>query len=85
MGAFPRSIGIVVTLPYLRSSCSVFKEPTGSLIIECCGKVAGRILTPIPRSNEGRAYSSVGSERTPDKREVGSSNLPRPTMELIES
>jgi hypothetical protein len=26
-----------------------------------------------------RAYSSVGLERTPDKREVGSSNLPRPT------
>ena len=25
------------------------------------------------------AYSSVGLERTPDKREVGSSNLPRPT------
>ena len=26
-----------------------------------------------------RACSSVGLERTPDKREVGSSNLPRPT------
>jgi len=25
------------------------------------------------------AYSSVWLERTPDKREVGSSNLPRPT------
>ncbi len=25
------------------------------------------------------AYSSVGLEHTPDKREVGSSNLPRPT------
>ncbi len=28
----------------------------------------------------GRAYSSVGSERTPDKREVGGSNPPRPTI-----
>ena len=27
----------------------------------------------------GRAYSSVGLERTPDKREVGGSNPPRPT------
>jgi hypothetical protein len=26
------------------------------------------------------AYSSVGLEHTPDKREVGSSNLPRPTI-----
>jgi hypothetical protein len=26
-----------------------------------------------------RAYSSVGLERTPDKREVGGSNPPRPT------
>ena len=26
------------------------------------------------------AYSSVWLERTPDKREVGSSNLPRPTL-----
>ena len=30
------------------------------------------------------AYSSVGLERTPDTREVGSSNLPRPTSDLIE-
>ena len=30
-----------------------------------------------------RAYSSVGSERTPDKREVGSSNLPRPTILMV--
>ncbi len=27
-----------------------------------------------------RAYSSVGLERTPDKREVGGSNPPRPTI-----
>ena len=27
------------------------------------------------------AYSSVGLEHTPDKREVGSSNLPRPTTD----
>ena len=27
------------------------------------------------------AYSSVGLEHTPDKREVGSSNLPRPTTQ----
>jgi hypothetical protein len=32
---------------------------------------------PAPRSRW--AYSSVGLEHTPDKREVGSSNLPRPT------
>ncbi len=29
-----------------------------------------------------RAYSSVWLERTPDKREVGGSNPPRPTIEL---
>ncbi len=28
------------------------------------------------------ASSSVGLERTPDKREVGSSTLPRPTIEI---
>ena len=28
---------------------------------------------------QARAYSSVGLERTPDKREVGGSNPPRPT------
>ena len=28
------------------------------------------------------AYSSVGLEHTPDKREVGSSNLPRPTTQM---
>ena len=34
-----------------------------------------RVPVPLPRW----AYSSVGLEHTPDKREVGSSNLPRPT------
>ncbi len=29
------------------------------------------------------AYSSVGLEHTPDKREVGSSNLPRPTNQVV--
>ena len=29
------------------------------------------------------AYSSVGLEHTPDKREVGSSNLPRPTSQVV--
>ncbi len=29
------------------------------------------------------AYSSVGLEHTPDKREVGSSNLPRPTNQVF--
>ena len=33
-----------------------------------------------PANLNERAYSSVGLERTPDKREVGSSNLPRPTI-----
>ena len=28
------------------------------------------------------AYSSVGLEHTPDKREVGSSSLPRPTTQV---
>ena len=42
------------------------------LTTESCGGGAGGL-------NLKRAYSSVGSERTPDKREVGSSNLPRPT------
>jgi hypothetical protein len=31
------------------------------------------------------AYSSVWLERTPDKREVGGSNPPRPTIECCES
>ena len=36
-----------------------------------------------PRALESHwAYSSVGLEHTPDKREVGSSNLPRPTTYL---
>jgi hypothetical protein len=35
--------------------------------------------TGCPRLDRARACSSVGLERTPDKREVGSSNLPRPT------
>ena len=30
-------------------------------------------------ASQVRAYSSVGLERTPDKREVGGSNPPRPT------
>ena len=42
------------------------------MTIDTCGGGAGDDL-------ERRAYSSVGLERTPDKREVGSSNLPRPT------
>jgi hypothetical protein len=41
------------------------------MTIDSCGGGAGGLTQ--------RAYSSVGSERTPDKREVGSSNLPRPT------
>jgi hypothetical protein len=31
------------------------------------------------RTYQARAYSSAGLERTPDKREVGGSNPPRPT------
>ena len=33
----------------------------------------------VPAPLSRWAYSSVGLEHTPDKREVGSSNLPRPT------
>jgi hypothetical protein len=33
----------------------------------------------VGRYQGARAYSSVGLERTPDKREVGGSNPPRPT------
>jgi hypothetical protein len=42
----------------------------GSLIDSGASGTSGRA---------GRAYSSVGLERTPDKREVGGSNPPRPT------
>jgi hypothetical protein len=48
---------------------------------------AGTLRSPHPRRPDWFfefieshwAYSSVGLEHTPDKREVGSSNLPRPT------
>ena len=33
----------------------------------------------VGNDQASRAYSSVGLERTPDKREVGGSNPPRPT------
>ncbi len=36
-----------------------------------------------PRTPPRWAYSSVGLEHTPDKREVGSSNLPRPTNQGV--
>ncbi len=45
-------------------------ERIGSLKELSCGSV-GRY--------QARAYSSAGLERTPDKREVGGSNPPRPT------
>ena len=47
----------------------------------------GRVHHDLKRSSEGRihfgprAYSSDWLERTPDKREVGGSNPPRPTRE----
>ena len=38
------------------------------------------LIFEFTEAGESRwAYSSVGLEHTPDKREVGSSNLPRPT------
>jgi hypothetical protein len=41
---------------------------------------SGRWSLNSPKAYWSRwAYSSVGLEHTPDKREVGSSNLPRPT------
>jgi hypothetical protein len=53
MGAFPRSIGIVVTIVDLRLSCSVFREPARSMTIEfAAAKVAGRIGTPIDTLQE---------------------------------
>ena len=38
----------------------------------------------VPLNNIG-AYSSVWLERTPDKREVGGSNPPRPTIKCCEA
>ena len=35
-----------------------------------------------PKQRVHWAYSSVGLEHTPDKREVGSSSLPRPTTQV---
>src|SRR4051794_35099791 len=49
----------------------------------CCGRWP-RSRSAIDQNADKWAYSSVGLERTPDKREVGSSNLPRPTSDLIE-
>ena len=51
--------------------------------IECPAPSDVRRWDPIFEFTEAAvhwAYSSVGLEHTPDKREVGSSNLPRPTI-----
>ena len=42
-----------------------------------------RLLLSAGFGAEPRACSSVWLERTPDKREVGSSSLPRPTIILV--
>ena len=88
---FPRSIGIR-RIPYPASvvdlqclSCSVFREPAGSMTIDVLLRQVATSRSAIDQNADKWAYSSVGLERTPDKREVGSSNLPRPTSELIES
>ena len=47
-------------------------------IQEVVGSIPVRSTKNLPESN--RAYSSVWLERTPDKREVGGSNPPRPTI-----
>jgi len=53
----------------------------GAAFFEVTERVPGRDLAvPAPLR---WAYSSVGLEHTPDKREVGSSNLPRPTNQVI--
>ena len=52
----------------------------------CIQEVVGS--NPVGSTTSGsttaRAYSSVWLERTPDKREVGGSNPPRPTIESSE-
>ncbi len=49
------------------------------------GNVLGSVFFEVIEAARKRhwAYSSVGLEHTPDKREVGSSNLPRPTTSGI--
>jgi hypothetical protein len=69
----PRSMGIAVALFSLRFILFSF-QGTGS--DRCSMTIDSAAVAP---ARFERAYSSVGSERTPDKREVGSSTLPRPT------
>jgi hypothetical protein len=70
----PRSMGIAVALFSLRFILFSF-QGTGSG--RCSMTIDSAAVAP---ARFERAYSSVGSERTPDKREVGSSTLPRPTI-----
>ena len=56
-----------------RKACySVSRDRVGACAI-------GSLIDFGASETSGRAYSSVGLERTPDKREVGGSNPPRPT------
>ena len=48
-------------------------EPARFFEMASCGSVGIEM-------HQAWAYSSVGLERTPDKREVGGSNPPRPTI-----
>ena len=48
----------------------------------CIQEVVGSIPVGSTTSRISGAYSSVWLERTPDKREVGGSNPPRPTIKL---
>ena len=45
----------------------------------CIQEVVGSNPVGSTTARHSRAYSSVWLERTPDKREVGGSNPPRPT------
>ena len=66
-------MGIAVALFSLRFILFSF-QGTGS--DRCSMTIDSAAVAP---ARFERAYSSVCLERTPDKREVGSSNLPRPT------
>ena len=56
------------------------QEVVGSIPV---GSTTAEVQVRCPSAEVTRAYSSVWLERTPDKREVGGSNPPRPTTFFV--
>ena len=85
------ALGRRATNPRSAPSARALREATRGIRIAVCVALAiqfpGAERSVFENASRGyvgngsgcRAYSSVGLERTPDKREVGGSNPPRPT------